>query len=884
MSASVSLVVPTYNMARYLPEFLASLDGQLGGLEAVELVFVDDGSTDRSAELIEAWIARHPGEAARLLRKPNGGLSSARNAGLAAATGTWVSFPDPDDVLTPGYLAAVREFLGSPEATEVDLAATNLVLLHDTGEIEDAHPLRFKFGKGRRVVDLDRNPTYIHLHANTGFYRRERLAEHGLMFSTEIFPTFEDAHLTGLYLSRADPPKVAMLGDAVYHYRRPADGSSLVQAGWTKAGKYLNVPRHGWLHLLADTHARLGRVPLWMQNLVLYDVFYYLRADRKLDSPTGALPSEWTEAFHESLTEVMRFIDAESISDYAVRGVRQEARRALLLGPKGAQARPPVAFLSELDADRGLVRLQYFFSGSAPVEQIRARGWAVDPVHAKTRAVRYFGRTTNCERTLWLPADGTLALSLDGRRVPLVVGPPRFDRYSVGPTAIWSGLANRPPPKAAERRAGEPPATLRAKVGRVRRDAAELAERARQWGRGLRTQVAGASFAGAWLLMDRDNQAQDNAEHLYRYLRREQPQVDAYFVLDRGSVDWARLEAEGFRLIAFRSPEHAQALGQCAHLIASQIDEYVLDPFGTGRDEATWRFTYLRHGVNQLDQSIWLNRKPIALMASTTAAERAAIISDGSPYVFSDREVRLTGLARHDRLLALGAERTEPPTTVLVAPTWRRTLVGDRVSGGNERGSVATFWQSPYALAWRSFLTSERLRAGVDKLGWRVLFVPHPNMQQYVESADLPDHVQIARFGQIDIQQVLAGSGVLVTDYSSLAFDLAYLGRPAVYFQFDRADFLDGNPALRRDAWDYDEHGFGPVHSDVDAAVEATLNYAAAGGTPDEPYARRIAETFAYRDGQCCRRIYEAVLDLSRPRTYDELYLRRDAVAEPARG
>ena len=95
---SVSLVIATYNHARFLGEALDSAVAQT--LEGVEVVVVDDGSTDDT----EAVLARYGGRL-RVIRQPNRGLAAARNTGLAAARGTYVSFLDADDVLLPTKLA-----------------------------------------------------------------------------------------------------------------------------------------------------------------------------------------------------------------------------------------------------------------------------------------------------------------------------------------------------------------------------------------------------------------------------------------------------------------------------------------------------------------------------------------------------------------------------------------------------------------------------------------------------------------------------------------------------------------------------------------------------------------------------------------------------------
>jgi hypothetical protein len=102
----VSIIIPCYNKARYLAQ---AIDSALAtGLEAVEVICVDDGSTDDSA----AIAGRYLGDSRfRLERKANGGLSSARNAGLALARAPYVKFLDADDLLLPGALPHELAFL-----------------------------------------------------------------------------------------------------------------------------------------------------------------------------------------------------------------------------------------------------------------------------------------------------------------------------------------------------------------------------------------------------------------------------------------------------------------------------------------------------------------------------------------------------------------------------------------------------------------------------------------------------------------------------------------------------------------------------------------------------------------------------------------------------
>ena len=97
MDVKISVIIPVYNVNGYLQRCLQSLEEQTV-FDELEIVLVDDGSTDGSAELCDDFAARHP-ENVRLLHKQNGGVSTARNVGIDMATGNYYLFLDSDDFL-----------------------------------------------------------------------------------------------------------------------------------------------------------------------------------------------------------------------------------------------------------------------------------------------------------------------------------------------------------------------------------------------------------------------------------------------------------------------------------------------------------------------------------------------------------------------------------------------------------------------------------------------------------------------------------------------------------------------------------------------------------------------------------------------------------------
>ena len=129
----------------------------------------------------------------------------------------------------------------------------------------------------------------------------------------------------------------------------------------------------------------------------------------------------------------------------------------------------------------------------------------------------------------------------------------------------------------------------------------------------------------------------------------------------------------------------------------------------------------------------------------------------------------------------------------------------------------------------------------------------------------MPAHVTPLTFADNDAQEIYARTAVMITDYSSVAFDVAMLNRRIVYFQFDRDDVLGGAHLGRTGYFDYERDGLGPVAADL-AEVERAIVESIAGGPQASPeYQARIDRMFLDRDGKACARVVAAVEDLGRP-------------------
>ena len=122
----ISVIVPVYGVREYLPACLKSLTSQT--FRDFELILVDDGSTDGSGAICDAWAGRDG--RIRVIHKPNGGLSSARNAGLDRAKGRYIAFVDSDDTVLPDYLAFLYSAIQRKQA---DMAIAAVEDVDDSG-------------------------------------------------------------------------------------------------------------------------------------------------------------------------------------------------------------------------------------------------------------------------------------------------------------------------------------------------------------------------------------------------------------------------------------------------------------------------------------------------------------------------------------------------------------------------------------------------------------------------------------------------------------------------------------------------------------------------------------------------------------------------------
>ncbi|EOH5815254.1 CDP-glycerol glycerophosphotransferase family protein, partial [Campylobacter coli] len=349
-----------------------------------------------------------------------------------------------------------------------------------------------------------------------------------------------------------------------------------------------------------------------------------------------------------------------------------------------------------------------------------------------------------------------------------------------------------------------------------------------------------------WLLMDRDYEADDNAEHLYRYIMQNHPEQEIVFALRKESSDWERLEKEGFNLVEFESFEFERIIKKASKVISSHADEYLIRHV-----TLTQQFVFVQHGVIMNDLSRWLNSKKINLFITSTRAEYDSIANNYNRYKFGKKEVLLTGLARHDVLLKNNKSDTKQ---ILMMPTWRAGIVGN-VTNSSKRELKENFKQSEYFQKWNSLLNNDSLKKLCELYSYTIVFNPHPNIMPYLKEFNLPSYIKIANQDE-SLQVLFCNSSLMITDYSSVAFEMAYLEKPVIYYQFDKEDFFNSH-TLQKGYFDYTKDGFGPVVENEENLLKELESLLQNDCKSFGVYKDNIDSAFVFKDRKCCERIYK---------------------------
>ncbi|WP_257399364.1 CDP-glycerol:glycerophosphate glycerophosphotransferase [Campylobacter lari] len=800
-----TIISAVYNVEKYLDDYFNSIINQrLDFKKNIFMILIDDGSTDDSANIIKKYQKKYPKNIVYLY-KENGGQASARNLGLKYMQENnyktpWVAFTDPDDFLDRNYFYEVDKFLLTHQDDNICMIGCNIIFYHEKQRMyKDDHSLNFKFKKSIQVrenYDLD---NFIQLSAASCFMNITFL--NNLIFDEKLKPNFEDAKFINEYLLENINLKSTFLSKAKYFYRKREDGSSTLDSKLKSKDYYLNVTRNGYLKILSDCIKNKRSIPLFIQNLVLYDLCWQIKPLINSPEKLFFMGKDEKQEYLNLLDKIFSFIEMEIVANFSLAGCWFFHKVGILNCFKSEKPPFQIAHIEDYDPYKEQILITYYTGDDEYIERILVDEEEVYVDYKKIVKYDFLDRVFCYQKRLWvhIPKNAKDKLEIWINDKQSMIG--KYGEYSLDIKSIRKEFQKRLPK------------------------------------------------SNIWLLMDRDYEADDNAEHLYRYIMQNHPEQEIIFALRKESSDWERLEKEGFVLVDFGSFKFERIIKKSSKVISSHADEYLMK-YITSRQQ----FIFLQHGVTQNDVSKWLNNRKINLFFVSTQMEFNSIIKNYTHYKFGQKEVVLTGFARHDKLLQNKNINTKQ---ILIMPTWRQYLNGLMIGNSGVRELKENFKQSEYFQKWNSLLNSVSLKKLCELYSYTIVFNPHPNIMPYLKEFNIPSHIKIANQDE-SLQVLFCNSSLMITDYSSVAFEMAYLEKPVIYYQFDKEEFFTSH-TLQKGYFDYKKDGFGPVVKNQENLLKELENLLRNDCKPFGVYKDNIDSTFTFRDGRCCERIYKTL-------------------------
>lgn len=343
-----------------------------------------------------------------------------------------------------------------------------------------------------------------------------------------------------------------------------------------------------------------------------------------------------------------------------------------------------------------------------------------------------------------------------------------------------------------------------------------------------------------WVITERGYEARDNAYCMYQYIKKNHPERRIYYLIDRKSADYDRVKEDAVQLGSMKS-----------YMLLASAEKLISTHYASGLPIMNRKLFFLlglhkkiyflQHGITKDDlPQLYGSNAPMRLFVCGAKPEYEYI---NQHFGHPEGVVQYTGLARYDRL-----QDTSNQRQILAMPTWRLYVTNEQ-----------SFLSSDYFKQWQSLLQNPLLIDTLERTGTKLVFYVHYEMQPYAHFFSSPsEQIVIAKFEHYDVQTLLKESAVLVTDYSSVFFDFAYMGKPVVYYQFDEEEYHKGH--YQQGYFDYRTMGFGEVCVHEEETVTALETIMAHQMQQDKKYADRVEAFFPLRDTNNCQRIYQCIV------------------------
>ena len=362
-------------------------------------------------------------------------------------------------------------------------------------------------------------------------------------------------------------------------------------------------------------------------------------------------------------------------------------------------------------------------------------------------------------------------------------------------------------------------------------------------------------YRDTWVVCERELEARDNGYWFYKYVCDNHPEQKIIYAISPKSPDYDKVCKLG-NVINYGGLMHWILYFVCDKYISSQKSgkpNAAVCAFLELNGISKTRLVFLQHGIIINDVG-WLysDKCTFSMFITSTIPETEYIKHQ---FNYGDEVVKLTGLPRFDRLHGSNVKKNR----ILIMPTWRDWF---RFTSKRETDKDFDFKSSEYLFRWKSFLNNDKLAIMKTEYNLEIIFYPHSEMQPYLDCfEDVCDGVILASREKNDIQELLKSSQLLITDYSSVFFDMVYMKKPVLFYQFDEKKYRRSQYA--KGYFDYFNNPFGQCYTEETSIIEALENCIKSNYSISDEYVEEHKKIFKYYDTDNCRRVYAEIQRIS---------------------
>ena len=354
-----------------------------------------------------------------------------------------------------------------------------------------------------------------------------------------------------------------------------------------------------------------------------------------------------------------------------------------------------------------------------------------------------------------------------------------------------------------------------------------------------------------WIVTERRTECKDNGYYFFKYMREKFPDKQVYYAIDKDSSHIVKIEPYQ-NILYFNSLKHYAYALAATKLIGAFL------PVGIPDSICFYKFAklikgkkiFLQHGITKENiNSLHYENTKVSLFICGGEPEAEFVKKE---FGYPEGSVQYTGFCRYDGLI-----NDTKKGFILFMPTWRQWLPSTTFNA-DEIGFETSFYYKKV----RNLLEQPRLKTLLEKNNLEFIFYLHHELQPYLESfSDVGGtRVFVASEKEYDVQKLLIDCNLLITDYSSVQFDVAYMKKPIIYYQFDEEEYYKKH--YSRGYFSYISDGFGKKCSNEHEVVAEMENTIDSGFIMEDFYQERVEKFFKYRDKDNCQRVYGAINDI----------------------